>query len=132
MDKSTTQSATHRNRAFIAEMLGQKKRLEDYPERVDPNLIMHEPMLLPFGGTYSGLADFQSFYKKVREYHDFETWRLVDVVADGDIVFSTSQVRVAGRDTTMYIAERFRFSDTRLVEVRVFICDATADRGDES
>jgi hypothetical protein len=35
-------SATHRNRAFSAEMRGQKKRLEDYPERVDTNLIMHD------------------------------------------------------------------------------------------
>src|SRR5690348_7706466 len=107
MDETATRSATQSNRAFIAEMLGQKKRLEDYPGRVDSNLIMHEPMLLPFGGTYRGLADFQRFYSKVREYYDFETWQLVDVVADGDIVFSTSQVQVAGRDTTMHIAERF-------------------------
>jgi len=126
--RSTTESTTRSNRAFIAEMLGQKKRLEDYPDRVDSNLIMYEPMSLPFGGTYTGLADFQRFYGKVREYYDFDTWHLIDVVADGDIVFSTSQVRVAGRDTTMYIAERFRFSGAKLVEVRVFICDATGSR----
>jgi hypothetical protein len=125
MSDTTTRSATRSNRVFITEMLGQKRRLEDYPDRVDPNLIMHEPLLLPFGGTYVGLADFQRFYGKVREYYDFETWQLIDVVADGDIVFSTSQVREAGRDKTMYIAERFRFSGTTLVEVRVFICDAT-------
>jgi predicted SnoaL-like aldol condensation-catalyzing enzyme len=112
------------NKAFITEMLGQKKRLEDYPDRVDPNLVMHEPMSLPFGGTYTGLTEFQRFYSQVREYYDFDTWRLIDVVADGDIVFSTSRVRVAGRNTTMHIAERFRFSGTRLVEVRVFICEA--------
>jgi hypothetical protein len=125
MDETATPSATQSNRCFIAEMLGEKKRLEDYPDRVDPNLIMHEPRSLPFGGTYVGLADFRRFYDRVREYYDFETWQLIDVVAEGDIVFSTSQVQVAGRDTTMYIAERFRFSGTTLVEVRVFICDAT-------
>jgi hypothetical protein len=107
-------------------MLGQKKRLEDYPDRVDPNLVMHEPMSLPFGGTYRGLDDFKRFYGKVREFYDFDTWQLVDVVGDGDIVFSTSRVRVAGRDKTMHIAERFRFKGTMLVEVRVFICDAEA------
>jgi hypothetical protein len=124
MSNAPGRSETLSNREFVAEMLGQKKRLEDYPDRVDPNLVMHEPMSLPFGGTYRGLDDFKRFYGKVREFYDFETWQLVDVVGDGDIVFSTSQVRVAGRDTTMHIAERFRFSGTTLVEVRVFICDA--------
>jgi hypothetical protein len=124
MGNAPGRSETQSNRAFVTEMLGQKKRLEDYPDRVEPNLVMHEPMSLPFGGTYQGLDDFKRFYGKVREFYDFETWQLVDVVGDGDIVFSTSRVRVAGRDTTMHIAERFRFSGTTLVEVRVFICDA--------
>jgi hypothetical protein len=124
MDDTANQTATQTNRDFVAEMLGQKKRLEDYPDRVDPNLVMHEPLSLPFGGTYRGLAEFQRFYGKVREFYDFTTWRLIDVVAEGDIVFSTSQVRVAGRDTTMHIAERFRFSGATLVEVWVFTCEA--------
>lgn len=123
MTETATRLTTERNRAFIAEMLGEKKRLEDYPERVDRDVITHEPASLPFGGTYTGLGDFQRFYSKVRTYYDFETWKLIDVVAQGDIVFSTSEVRVAGQDITMHIAERFRFSGTTLMEVRVFICD---------
>jgi ribosomal protein S18 acetylase RimI-like enzyme len=125
-DRNTANpTQTERNRAFIAEMLGQKKRLEDYPDRVDPNLVMHEPKSLPFGGTYRGLEDFKRFYAKVRNYYDFDTWQLIDVVAEHDIVFSTSQVRVVGRPVTMHIAERFRFVGPTLVEVRVFICEAT-------
>ncbi|HEX5354384.1 MAG TPA: nuclear transport factor 2 family protein [Rhodanobacteraceae bacterium] len=122
---------TRSNRAFIAEMLGQKKRLEDYPDRVDPNLVMHEPASLPFGGTYKGLEDFKRFYAKVRTYYDFDTWKLIDVIGEGDIVFSTSQVQVAGRDVTMRIVERFRFAGVMLVEVRVFICDAAKCARDE-
>ena len=129
MSDKTSPSRTRSNQAFIAEMLGQKKRLEDYPDRVDPNLVMHEPASLPFGGTYQGLDDFKRFYAKVRDFYDFDTWRLVDVVAEGAIVFSTSQVGVAGRDTTMHIAERFRFSGTMLVEVRVFISEVAGRAG---
>jgi hypothetical protein len=44
MDDAATQS----NPAFITEMLGRKERLEDYPDPVDPDLIMHEPLSLPF------------------------------------------------------------------------------------
>jgi hypothetical protein len=124
MNSATNQSQSDSNRAFVAEMLGQKKRLEDYPDRVDPNIVMHEPRSLPFGGTYRGLSDFKRFYAKVRSFYDFDTWHLVDVVAQGDIVFSTSHVHIAGRPETMYLAERFRFSGETLVEVRVFICEA--------
>lgn len=127
----TNEQSTASNRAFIAEMLGQKKRLEDYPDRVDPNLVMHEPASLPFGGTYKGLEDFKRFYAKVRTYYDFDTWKLIDVIGEGDIVFSTSRVQVAGRDVAMHIVERFRFVGATLVEVRVFICDATERAKDE-
>ena len=128
MNNDTSRPLALSNRAFVVEMLGQKKRLEHYPDRVDPELIMHEPSSLPFGGTYKGLDDFKRFYAKVREFYDFDTWRLVDVVGEGEIVFSTSQVMIAGRDTTMHIAERFRFSGTTLVEVRVFVCEAPRAR----
>lgn len=128
MNATTEAASTTKNRAFVVEMLGEKKRLEDYPGNVDPNLVVYEPASLPFGGTYKGIAEFTQFYDKVRTFYDFTTWRLVDVVAEGDIVFSTSQVRVAGRDTTMHIAERFRFRGTTLVEVRVFVCGEDAHK----
>lgn len=44
-------SFTAKNRAFVLEMLGAKKRLEDYLDRVDPHLTVYEPASLPFGGT---------------------------------------------------------------------------------
>jgi hypothetical protein len=116
-------SIAAQNRAFVLEMLGEKRRLEDYPDRVDPNLTVYEPAVLPFGGTYTGIAEFTRFYDKVREYYDFSTWQLTDVVAEGDIVFSTSRVHIAKRNARMHIAERFRFRGTTLIEVRVFICD---------
>jgi hypothetical protein len=122
-------SFTAENRAFVLEMLGEKKRLEDYPDRVDPQLTVYEPASLPFGGTYTGIAEFTRFYDKVRAFYDFTTWQLLDVVAEGDIVFSTSRVRIAERNATMHIAERFRFRGTTLVEVRVFTCDEWGGQG---
>jgi hypothetical protein len=129
MDAVGGHPTTSTNRAFVAEMLGSKKRLEDYPERVDRGLIVHEPASLPFGGTYEGLSEFTAFYGQVRNFYDFDTWRLIDVTGDEKIVFATSEVRVAGSDTTMHIAERFTFRGPRLIEVRVFICDEPNGRG---
>jgi hypothetical protein len=112
------------NKSFVAQMLGEKKRLEDFPDRVDPNIVTHEPASLPFGGTYRGLAEFQRYYPEVRRYYDFDSFRLLGVYADGDTVFATIRVGVADSDSLMFIAEQFTFSGTMLTEVRVHVCDA--------
>ncbi|XYI00904.1 hypothetical protein ACMHYB_14565 [Sorangium sp. So ce1128] len=45
-------------------MLLERKRLEDFPDRVDPEIVIHEPVSLRFGGTYRGLDAFQGFYPR--------------------------------------------------------------------
>jgi hypothetical protein len=107
-------------------MLGSKKQLDDYPGRFDPNLVMHEPGMLPFGGDYRGIDEFRTFYPKVRSYYDFSTWEVLGVYGDGDTVFATTRVAIANTSNTMYIAEQFTFSGTKLVDVRVHVCDAPA------
>jgi len=116
---TTTQS----NKAFITKMLSEKKRLEDFPDRFEANLEMYEPAVLPFGGTYRGLREFQRFYPEVRRYYDFDTWQLLGVYADGETVFATTRVAVAGTSQVMYIAEQFTFNGDKIKQVRVHICD---------
>jgi hypothetical protein len=115
---------TDENKAFIKEMLGLKKQLTDYPDRFDPKITMHEPQMLPFGGDYQGVDDFQKFYPEVRRYYDFATWELLGVYGDGDTVFATTRVTIANTARIMYIAEQFMFSGRKLVDVRVHVCDA--------
>ena len=117
-------TTTDENKAFVKEMLGLKKQLTDYPDRFDPKISMHEPQMLPFGGDYQGLADFQKFYPEVRAYYDFSTWELLGVYGDGDTVFATTRVKICNTAKTMYIAEQFTFAGRKLVDVRVHVCDA--------
>jgi hypothetical protein len=120
-------SATESNKAFITKMLGEKKQLEDFPDRFDPELMMYEPASLPFGGAHHGLADFKRFYPKVRDFYDFDRFTLLGVYGDGDTVFATFHVGIRGDpNTTMFVAEQFTFSGTTLVEVRVHICESRA------
>ena len=114
---------TDANKAFIREMISQKKRLEDYPDRFDSKLVMHEPASLPFGGTYHGLEEFQQFYPAVRNFYDFEKFELLNVYGDGDTIFATIRAGVAGSSGVIHIAEQFRFAGDKLVEVRLHICD---------
>lgn len=117
------------NAALVAAMLGEKKRLEEFPGRFDPDLVMHEPASLPFGGTYRGLEDFQRFYPAVRHYYDFDTWELLGVHGGGDTVFATTRVQVAGTSTVMYIAEQFTFAGDKIVDVRAHVCDVVTSSG---
>jgi SnoaL-like protein len=119
-------TTTEANKAFITKMLSEKKRLEDFPDRFEPNITMYEPATLPFGGTYHGLQEFQKFYPDVRRYYDFETWHVLGVYADGDTVFATTRVGVAGTSRVMYIAEQFTFNGDKIAAVRVHICDTQA------
>jgi len=48
------------------------------------------------------------------------------VYGDGNTVFATSRVNVAGTTTVMYIAEQFTFAGTKIVEVRVHVSDVKA------
>ncbi len=116
-------SETEDNKAFIREMISTKKRLEDYPDRFDDDLMMHEPAILPFGGTYKGLAEFQKFYPAVRDFYDFSRFDLLGVYGDGDTVFATIRAGLANSDGLIFIAEQFRFAGRKLVEVRLHICD---------
>jgi hypothetical protein len=117
-------TTTDENKAFIQAMLGLKKQLTDYPDRFDPAIAMHEPQMLPFGGDYRGVDDFQKFYPAVRSYYDFSTWELLGVYGDGDTVFATTRVNIANTSRHMYIAEQFTFSGRKLIDVRVHVCDA--------
>src|SRR4051812_49879231 len=92
-------TTTTANKELIAKMLGEKKRLEDFPDRFVPDIVMIEPATLPFGGTYRGLKEFQRFYPSVRRYYDFDTWQVLGVYADGDTVFASTRVGIAGTST---------------------------------
>jgi len=117
-------STIDENKAFIREMLGSKKQLTDYPDRFDPDITMHEPQMLRFGGDYQGIEAFREFYPEVRRYYDFSTWKLLGVYGEGETVFATTSVTIANTDRIMYIAEQFTFSGRKLVDVRVHVCDA--------
>jgi hypothetical protein len=124
----TLMTDTEANKTFVAEMLGQKKQLDDYPGRFDPELMMFEPASLPFGGAHHGLKAFKQFYPEVRDFYDFESFELLGVYGDGDVVFATFKVGVRDApETVMFVAEQFTFSETKLIEVRVHICDAKPD-----
>jgi hypothetical protein len=111
--------STAGNKAFILEMIGQKKQLTDYPDRASDSMVVYEPSSLPFGGTYRGMKAFEQFYPKVREFYDFGHFDLLDVYGDGDKVFAISKAAIAHTNDSILLCEQFTFRAGKIVEVRL-------------
>jgi len=114
---------TEQNRAFVYEMISQKKRLEDYPGRYDEDLLMYEPASLPFGGIYKGMDEFQAFYPKVRDYYDFSSFEIISIHADENVVFVTIKTRIAETGMPLLLCERLTFKKDKIIKVQLFMLD---------
>ena len=79
---------TKANKAFILEMIGKKKKLEDYPDKASDSMVVYEPSSLPFGGIYKGIDAYEKFYPEVRKFYDFSRFELINVYAESDVVFA--------------------------------------------
>src|SRR5690349_4538281 len=97
------------NKAFVLEMISQKKQLTDYPDRTSDSMVVYEPSSLPFGGTYRGMKAFEQFYPKVREFYDFKHFDLLNVYADEDKVFAISKAAIARSGGSILLCEQFTF-----------------------
>lgn len=114
---------TAANKAFILEMIGQKKQLTDYPGKASDSMVVYEPSSLPFGGIYRGLKAFEQFYPKVREFYDFTQFALQSVYADSDKVFAISNARIAHTENSILLCEQFTFQQGKIIEVRLYFYD---------
>ena len=122
--------AVETNKGFISEMLRGKKRLGDYPDRVDPDIVIHEPASLPFGGTYRGLREFERLLPALTSFYDFSRFELLKVYAEGDSVFAEVRVGLAQSPSSLRVLEHFRFTGTRLTEIRAYVFDSQEARLD--
>jgi hypothetical protein len=122
-DSAMEKENTAANKAFILEMIGQKKQLKDYPGRASDSMIVYEPSSLPFGGTYKGLQAFEQFYPKVREFYDFTRFELLNVYADDNMVFAIEKAGIAHTNDSILLCEQFTFRQGKIAEVRLFLYD---------
>jgi hypothetical protein len=123
MSTNEAKSTNEANKAFMRKLFSDgKTTLFDFPDHVDPNLTVYQPASLPFGGTYRGLAEFQRVAPKLAQYYDFSRVEFLGLYGDGDIIFTNFKVGVAGTPSSVYLAERFTFRGTKLVEIRAHVC----------
>jgi hypothetical protein len=116
-------NSTEKNKAFISEMIGKKKKLQDYPDKSSPEMVVREPSSLPFGGTYKGLDAFEEFYPEVLKFYDFSKFELQQVYGDGDDVFAIIKAGIANTNDSLLLCEHITFKEGKIGEVQLFIYD---------
>ncbi len=114
---------TESNKAFILEMIGTKKKLEDYPDKASDSMVVYEPSSLPFGGVYKGINAYEKFYPEVRKFYDFSRFELINVYAEADVVFAIIKAGIANTNDSILLCEQFTFKEGKIVEVRLYIHD---------
>ena len=116
-------SINEANKAFMQTLFSGKATLDDFPDRVDPDLVVYQPASLPFGGTYHGLAEFRKVWPQLGAFYDFSRSEFLGLYGDGDVVFASIKIGLAGSPSSIFLAEKFTFRGTRLVEIRAHACE---------
>jgi ketosteroid isomerase-like protein len=92
-----------------------------------PDIVVHEPQSLPYGGDWKGFEGVGALFRRMRE-----TWadmKVQDLQAarEGDTVFMACSLRLTSRaggaTITQPFAEVLRFKDDRLIDGTPFYYD---------
>jgi uncharacterized protein len=97
-------------------------------DALHPEITIHEPDPLPYGGTYRGHAEVMEFMKGAAGVMDVSRFDVEDLVADGDTVVARLTVGLHGGGETM-LSEHWTMRDGQAVELRVFCFDPTVVSG---
>jgi uncharacterized protein len=92
-------------------------------------MVLIEPESLPYGGTYKGLAEVGAAIGTISQYVDLAGLKLDRVLADDDTAVAYVTATWQNPDgTTLEVPMRecYQFSDSKIIEMRVFYWDVAA------
>lgn len=93
------------------------------------NMVLIEPESLPYGGTYKGLGDIGAAILAITQYVDLAGLKVGRVLADDDsaVAYVTATWRNPdGTTQEIPMRECYQFSDSKIIEMRVFYWDVAA------
>jgi hypothetical protein len=85
-----------------------------------PDLVVHEPPYLPYGGEYTGPDDFLNLLAEATQFIDATSVEMLDVIADGDRVVLLMSARIIGHPEPVQITEHWVLKGDKVIDVRVF------------
>jgi ketosteroid isomerase-like protein len=108
--------------AFVCDglMAGLRGDVDAFLGILHPEVEIHEPAYLPYGGVYRGREAVRSMLRRAGKVVDFSTLEFVSTVAEEDKVVMMMTVNVRSHGEQRHIIEQWVLSDGLVRHVRVF------------
>ncbi|MEZ0171110.1 nuclear transport factor 2 family protein [Microvirga sp. TS319] len=98
-------------------------------EAFHPDVVVHEPLSLPYPGDWKGLEGAGALFRRMREVWSDMRVEGLTAAREADTVFMTCTLCLTCRTSGMTIrqpfAEVLRFQDERLIEATPFYYDTS-------
>jgi uncharacterized protein len=92
---------------------------EQFTKLVSPDLVIHEPDYLPYGGDYAGVDAVGPLFVAIDKYFVSAETELLDVVADGPNAVAFVRIPERGSGEWAHVLEHLTVLDGKITEIRV-------------
>jgi ketosteroid isomerase-like protein len=122
----------HRNREFIRAIYDAAAAGDVGPlfDAMGPDFACTEADSLPWGGTYTGLAENRALVEQLARYLDFSRLTMHHYLVDRELVIAYGSVVWRGADRTEHktipLAEVWELRDGRAVSLKPFFWDTAS------
>lgn len=87
------------------------------------DIVIHEPAMLPYGGTYRGHDEVRRLLMTIGTYIDTGRFAVDRLVVDDDVAFGLLRIPDPKTGGDVQFAEQVTVSAGRVVEIRIFVFD---------
>jgi hypothetical protein len=102
----------------------EKNQREPLGKLLDKNVVFEFPQSLPYGGTYTGIEEFQAWWKELySKYYDYFHYDAHDVIDAGDYVIVPVAARAKAKTGAVMENEHlflFKVKDGKIVYGRIY------------
>lgn len=113
------------NRALVLGALDAvtKGDIDTFLGAMAPDLVVHEPDYLPYGGEFHGATGFLELFGEIAKVVDVGSIELLSAIADDERVVLLMSVALVGGGGRRFLTEHWLVADGRVRDVRVFWSD---------
>jgi ketosteroid isomerase-like protein len=123
---TATESLTERNRAVVEKLYAcaQSGDLASIAPLLAEDIVVDEPLFLPYGKVYRGAQEFAGLLGLIGQYLDLTRVTVHYTIADGDRVAACLGIPDVTTGEMTHFIEQSTLRDGRIVEMKLFYYDA--------
>lgn len=123
---TATTSLTEQNRAIVEALYdaGIKGDIEALMGFLADDVVVDEPLYLPYGKVYRGKEEFLGLFQGIGRYMDLSKITVHYTIADGDRVAACLGIPDTTTGELTHFLEQSTLRDGKIVEMKLFYYDA--------